>query len=142
MVIVCCGATPSSDLFDRALSQVATKQAASYDVILKVFDRIHKIMHRLELSSEHNTTNESKRDLARILPQILVIISCSTKSLKDYSFRLRVTSIRGPSQSVFANSEPLQSALDELERLAMRAAKIRHIPGTGTYPINFIPLLH
>jgi hypothetical protein len=126
-----CPKCPSNwdSLSDGVYCQVATKHSASYDVIVKVFDRLHILMHRLTLGTQHHAVVEPKKHLARILVQIQVVLSFSTKLLKDHSFRLQLASIGRLNQSVFTGNKPLQSAISELERLVSSAAKIRHMSG-------------
>jgi len=85
-------------------------------------------MLRLNLDTQHYAAVESKKHLARILVQIQVVLSFSTKLLKDHSFRLQLASIGGLNQGVFTGNKPLQSAISELERLVTSAAKI-HMSG-------------
>ena len=126
---------PDSDssLSDGLYCQVATKLSASYDVIVKVFDRLHILMLRLNLGTQHHAVVESKKHLARVLVQIQVVLSFSTKLLKDHSFRLQLASIGRLNQSVFTGNKPLQSAISELERLVTSAAKIRHMSGRHSF---------
>ncbi|KIM79334.1 hypothetical protein PILCRDRAFT_791896 [Piloderma croceum F 1598] len=94
-----------------AMIIVAMKHSASYDVIVKMFDRLHILIQRLKLGTQHHAVVESKKHLARILVQIQIVLSFSTKLLKDHSFRLQLASIGRLDQSVFAGNKPLQSAI-------------------------------
>jgi hypothetical protein len=96
-------------------------------------------MSHLKRDTNHETGIKPLRDFARILPQILVVLSYSTKALRNHIFRLRFTSLVGSPQSLFAESKRLQSALDELERLVVRASKMGRAP--GKYSIGSAVLL-
>jgi hypothetical protein len=119
-------------------TQIAAKQNAAHDVIVKVFDRAHKILLLLESDRKDGAVHESKRQLSRILPQILIILSCTTKLLKDHSLRLKFTSIARLSQSVSVDSELLQPAFEELQWLVRRVVEMQRIPGRWSINVTFI----
>jgi hypothetical protein len=119
-------------------SQIAAKQNAAHDVIVKVFDRAHTILLLLESDRKDGALNESKSELSRILPQILIILSCTTKLLKDHSLRLKFTSMARLSQSVSVDSELLEPTFEELQRLVRRVAEMQRMPGRWSINLTFI----
>jgi hypothetical protein len=119
-------------------SQIAAKQNAAHDVIVKVFDRAHNILLLLESDRKDGAVNECKTELSRILPQILIILSCTTKLLKDHSLRLKLTSIARLSQSVSVNSELLQPTFEELQRLVRRVVEMQRMPSRWSISLTFI----
>jgi hypothetical protein len=86
-------------------------------------------MLRLNLGTQHHAVVESKKHLARVLVQIQVVLTFSTKLLKDHSFRLKLASVGRLNQGVFTGNKPLQSAISELERLVTSVTKIQHMSG-------------
>lgn len=99
---------------------MAKKDFASYTLITEFLTRAKSLLDRLPTNFDRDISVNVRQLEFRIILQILRSIGISTKVIGEHGIRLRITSFIGISQSIYAQNESLQQAVNELDYLIGR----------------------